>query len=101
MQCITDVQTAAHAPHMHVLIGETAFTIPGSVPDEDTKAKAIVAEMLEFAANPYVDGVSYANVDECDFYPSGFFMGGCLVDSVGKKLPAYEALRALARADYR
>lgn len=100
-QCIADVQAAAHAPGMHVLIGETAFTIPGSVPDESAKAKAIVAEMEEFAANPDVDGVSYANVDECDSYPNGFFKGGCLVDSLGKKLPAYDALRALARSEYR
>lgn len=101
LQCIADIQAAAHAPGMHVLIGETAFTIPGSVPDEATKARAIVAEMEEFAADPDVDGVSYANVDECDSYKSGFFVGGCLVDSLGKKLPAYDALRTLARAEYR
>jgi hypothetical protein len=100
MQCITDIQAAAGDPAMHVLIGETAFTIPGSVPDEATKAKAIVDAMQQFAANRFVDGVSYANVDECDSYPSGFFMGGCLVDSIGKKLPAYDALRSLATAAY-
>jgi hypothetical protein len=100
MQCIADIQTAAGAPGMHVLIGEAAFTIPGSVPDEATKAKAVTDAMQQFAANRFVDGVSYANVDECDSYASGFFMGGCLVDSVGKKLPAYDALRSLATTAY-
>jgi hypothetical protein len=82
---------------MHVLIGETAFMVPGTVPDEATKAIAVVEAMKLFAADPLIDGVNYANVDECDLYPSGPFVGGCLVDSLGTKLPAYAALQALAK----
>lgn len=95
MQCIADVQHAAHAP-VHVIVGETVFTIPGSVPDEATKATAIVSALKAFAANPYVDGVNYANVDDCGLYPSGIFAGGCIVDMSGRKLPGYAALKALA-----
>jgi hypothetical protein len=101
MQCVADVQKATHAASMHILIGEFAFTVPGSVPDEATKATAVVGAMKQFAQLPLVDGVNYANVDECDLYPSGFFSGGCLVDSVGNKLPAYTALQALADKYYR
>ena len=100
MQCISDVQKATHAPNMHVLIGETAYLVPGSVPDEATKATATVELMKLFAAIPLIDGVNYANVDECDLYPSGFFMGGCLVDSTGTILPAYTALQSLAMKYY-
>jgi hypothetical protein len=101
MQCVADVQKATHAAQMHVLIGEMAFTVPGSVPDEATKATAVVEAMQQFAQLPLVDGVNYANVDECDLYPSGFFSGGCLLDSVGNKLPAYAALQTLAAKYYR
>ena len=55
---------------VHALIGENGYFVPGSVPDEATKAKAIVAAFRTFAANRYVDGVNYANVDECDLYAS-------------------------------
>jgi hypothetical protein len=56
--------------------------------------------MQRFAADPLIDGVNYANVDECDLYPTGFFVGGCLVDSIGTKLPAFTALQKLARDAY-
>jgi hypothetical protein len=100
MQCISDIQAATHKPSIHVLIGETAYLIPASVPDEATKAKAVVELMNKFAAIPSIDGVNYANVDECDLYPSGYFVGGCLVDSLGNELPAYTALQQLARKDF-
>jgi hypothetical protein len=99
LRCIDAVRSAAHAP-VHILIGETVYVVPGSVPDEATKAKATVAELGAFAAIPYVDGVNYANVDECDMYSSGYFVGGCLIDSLGKKLPAYTALQALAQSAF-
>jgi hypothetical protein len=97
LQCIDDVRRAAHAP-IHVIIGETVYVVPGSVPDEVTKAKATVAAFEAFARNPYVDGANYANIDECDLYPSGYFVGGCLIDSIGTKLPAYSALQSLAKS---
>ena len=97
--CLEDVRSAAHSP-IHLLIGESVYTVPGAVANESVKAKAIVAEMKTFAALSYVDGVNYANIDECDLYPTGYFSGGCLVDSIGTKLPAYEALRNLAALEY-
>jgi hypothetical protein len=100
MQCVTDMQTAAHAP-VHVLIGETAYMVPANVPNETVKATAIVAEMTTFAGNKYVDGANYANVDECDLYPSGYFVGGCIVDSLNNRLPGYAALKTLATTAYR
>jgi hypothetical protein len=99
-QCVTAVRTAAGQSALHVLIGETAFMVPSTVPTEAVKATAVVAEMEMFAADPNIDGVNYANVDECAFYPSGPFFGGCLVNTSGVKLPAYGALAALAAADY-
>jgi hypothetical protein len=99
LQCILDIQTAAHA-RVHFLIGETVYLVPRSVPDEATKADAIVAELKAYAANPFVDGVNYANVDECDLYPSGYFANGCIIDSLGNKLPGYAALKALAAASF-
>lgn len=99
MQCVADIQHAAHAP-IHVIIGETVYTVPGSVRDENIKATAVVAALETFARNPAVDGVNYANIDECDLYPDGYFVGGCLVDSIGKRLPAYDALRKLATSSY-
>ena len=100
MQCISDIQAATHNPALHILIGETAYLVPASVPDEATKAKAIVDLMNIFAQIPLVDGVNYANVDECDLYPTGYFVGGCLVDSIGTTLPAYTALQSLAAKYY-
>lgn len=100
VRCSEVIREAAHDPALHILIGETAFLVPATVPDEAAKAIATVDEMKKFAADPLVDGVSYANVDECDFYPSGFFMGGCLVDSLGNRLPAFTALRTLATSAY-
>jgi hypothetical protein len=99
-QCVVAVQTAAHAPDLHVLIGETAFMIPRTIPDEATKAVATVQAMQRFAAYKQVDGVNYANVDECDLYPSGPFVAGCLIDSLGHKLPAYGALAAVAKKSF-
>jgi hypothetical protein len=99
MQCLEDIRAAAQAP-IHFIIGETAYFVPSSVPDEATKAKATVAEFEAFARVPYIDGANYANVDECDLYPSGYFVGGCIVDSIGNKLPAYDALQKLAHAAF-
>jgi hypothetical protein len=99
MQCAEDIRAAAQAP-IHLIVGETGYPVPGAVPDEATKAKATVAEFETFARAPYVDGASYANIDECDLYPSGYFVGTCLVDSLGTKLPAFGALQALAKAEY-
>ena len=99
MQCITAIQNAAHAP-IHVIIGETVYTVPGSVPDEATKAAAAVAEMNTFSASSIIDGASWSNVDECASYPTGFFSDGCLVDVSGNKLPAYSALSAQAAASF-
>lgn len=99
LQCIDDIRQAAHAP-IHILIGETVYVVPGSVPNEATKAKATLAEFEAFARIPYVDGANYANVDECDMYASGYFVGGCLVDALGAKLPAYSALQGLAKSTF-
>jgi hypothetical protein len=99
LQCIVDVQTAAHAK-LQTLISETVYTVPGSVPDEATKAAATVAAFKAFATDTYVDGVSYANVDECALYSSGFFFDGCLIDQQNTKLPAFAALQSLAQANY-
>jgi hypothetical protein len=99
MQCVTDVENAAQAP-IHVLISETVYTVPGSVPDEATKALAVVAAFTAFAGNPTVDGVNYANVDECALYPTGYFSGGCIITTSGQTLPAYTALQQLAAASY-
>jgi hypothetical protein len=95
MQCVTDVEAAAGAP-IHVLISETVYTVPGSVPDEQTKALATVAAFTAFANNPTVDGVLYSNVDECALYPSGYFENGCLIDTSGNHLPAWNALQWFA-----
>jgi hypothetical protein len=95
MQCITDIESAAQVP-IHVLISESGYFVPGSVPDEATKATAVVAEFTAFAADPTVDGASYGNVDECGLYTGGYFAGGCLIDTSGIKLPAYDSLQWLA-----
>ena len=95
MQCVTDIETAAQAP-IHVLISETVYPVPAFVPDEQTKASAVVAAFTAFAANSTVDGVAYANVDECALYPSGYFFDGCLIDTSGNHLPAWDALQWLA-----
>jgi hypothetical protein len=100
LQCVRDIEDAAQAP-IHVLVGETVYTVPGSVPNEAVKALAIVAELTAFAADRSIDGVSYANVDECAIYPTGYFSGGCLVDASGKRLPAFTALQTLAGRYFR
>ena len=91
MQCVTDIETVSQTAH--VLISETVYTVPGSVPNEQAKADASVAEFRAFAANPTIDGALYANVDECASYPSGYFANGCLVDTSGNHLPAWNALQ--------
>jgi len=95
MQCVTAIQAAAQAP-IHVLISETVYPVPAAVPDEATKAQAVDAAFSAFSTNPTVDGVLYADVDECALYPSGYFAGGCLIDTAGNQLPAYTALQWLA-----
>ena len=95
MQCVSDIETAASGP-IHVLISESMYGIPSFVPDEHTKALAVVAEMTAYAANPSIDGVSYANVDECALYPSGAFTNACLIDTSEVQLPAYGALQWFA-----
>jgi hypothetical protein len=100
LRSVADIRKAAHAPGLHILIGETGFFVPASVPDEAAKATATVEALQLFASDPLIDGVNYANVDECGFYPSGYFAGGCLVDALDRRLPAYAALRALAARSY-
>ena len=100
LQCVTDIRTAAGNASLHVLIGETAFMVTSTVPDETTKALAVVAAMNLFATDANIDGVNYANVDECALYPTGAFAGGCLIDTTGAQLPAYGALSALAAASF-
>jgi hypothetical protein len=100
LQCVTDIIAAAGAP-IHILISETVYPVTGYVPDEATKALAVVSDFTTFAADPSIDGVSYANVDECALYPSGFFLGGCLISISKEILPAYTALQQLATASYR
>jgi hypothetical protein len=92
MQCVKDVEAAAGSP-VHVLISETVYNVPGSVPDEQAKADAAVAEFAAFSNDPTIDGALYANVDECGLYPSGYFSGGCLIDTYGNYLPAWNALQ--------
>jgi hypothetical protein len=100
MQCVADIRSAANAP-VHILISETVYAVPGSVPDEATKAQAVDAEFETFAADPAIDGAAYGNIDECAIYPSGYFAGGCLVDKEGKRLPAFGALQALTAKYFR
>jgi hypothetical protein len=99
MQCISAVQQAAHA-NVHVIISETVYPVPADVPDSATQAAAVVAELQTYANDPYIDGVSYADVDECALYPTGYFAGGCLIDESNNRLPAYYALAALAQAGF-
>jgi hypothetical protein len=99
MQCVTDIEKAAGG-NVHALISETEYTVPGNVPDEQTKASATVAEFTAFAANPTIDGVLYANVDECGLYPSGYFFDGCLMSTAGVDLPAWSALQWLAGSHF-
>jgi hypothetical protein len=99
MQCVADIIAASGAP-IHVLISESGYLVPATVPDEATKAQAVVAAFTAFAANPSVDGVNYANVDECALYTGTYFAGGCLIDQNGVPLPAYGALQWLASRQF-
>jgi hypothetical protein len=96
MHCVTDVIAATGNTNTHVLIGETVYPVPADVSTEQLKATATVAAYTAFAANPLVDGVVYANVDECALYTSGYFEGGCLIDTSNTQLPAYAALKSMA-----
>jgi hypothetical protein len=58
----------------------------------------VVAEFTACAANPPIDGVSYADVDECASYATSIFANGCLIGTAGQILPAYTALQQLAAA---
>jgi hypothetical protein len=99
LQCVADIQSAAGAP-VHVLISESVYAIPENVPDEATKALAVVADMTALAGLSSVDGVAYADVDECPLYVGTAFQNGCLINASGQQLPAYGALEALATADF-
>jgi hypothetical protein len=59
----------------------------------------VVSEFMTLAADPDVDGVSYANIDECAIY-SGFWAGSCLIADDGTQLPAYGALQQLAGSSF-
>jgi hypothetical protein len=83
-----------------VLISESVYSIPESVPDEATKALAVVADMTALAGLGSVDGVAYADVDECALYVGTAFQNGCLINAPGQQLSAYGALEALATADF-
>jgi hypothetical protein len=98
MACVTAVEVAANV--FHVLISESVYTVPGSVPTEAAKALAVVGELQAYAANSTIDGVLYANVDECALYTTGFFSGGCLINTAGQILPAYTALATLANSEF-
>ena len=100
MQCVAAIRSAANAPALHLLISETEYMVPATVPDEATKAVATVAAMNLFAQDLNIDGAAYANVDECSEYPSGTFAGGCLINVNGSPLPAYTALQTLAHASF-
>ncbi len=98
MQCITDLQNAAHAPTMKMLVNESGFFVPNSVPDEATKAIAITQAWTAFSNDPYIVGATYNNVDECAAVAGGYFENGCLIDTSGNILPGYTALQTLAHS---
>ena len=99
MQCISDIQKATGQSSTHILISETVYTVTGSAPSEQAKADAITGEMALFAGIPTIDGVAYANIDECADY-SGFFANGCLIDMAGNHLPAWNALQWMATQNF-
>jgi hypothetical protein len=99
VRCISAIQTAA-AAKVHVLISESVYPIPASVPDEQTKANAVIAEFAALSPYSSVDGLSYGNVDECALYPPGAWYDGCLITTGGQQLPAYTALQNIALADF-
>jgi hypothetical protein len=96
--CINAIQAAANSPHIHVLISESVYPVPSTVPNEQTKAAAVLTEFSVLSPHSSVDGVSYANVDECALYaPGSYWSGGCLVDESGNDSPAYTALQTVAQ----
>jgi hypothetical protein len=100
LACLTNIQTAAHAPNLHLLIGETSYMVTSTVPSESAKSIAVTSMMQMLAAQPYIDGASYANVDECALYPTGYYSGGCLINTAGVRLPAYGTLASLAKSAF-
>jgi hypothetical protein len=95
VSCLKALQTAAGAS-VHFIISETVYAVPSSVPDAATQALAVVAGMNAYKPYSSVDGVSYANIDECALYVGTIFAGGCIVDTNQNRLPAYGALEAWA-----
>ncbi|GAC1306398.1 MAG: hypothetical protein NVSMB19_18510 [Vulcanimicrobiaceae bacterium] len=93
--CLSDLQGASGDPFLPLMIGETAVTWPGMVPDAATQALAAPAELKALAAAPGVRYIDYANIDECALYPSGYFMNGCIVDATGAHVPAWQAVHAV------
>ncbi|GAC1306396.1 MAG: hypothetical protein NVSMB21_09100 [Vulcanimicrobiaceae bacterium] len=97
LQCIPDIQHASGKANLPIMIGETAVTWPGMVPDEEAQASFAPAALRAMAAMPGVRYINYANLDECALYPSGYFMNGCIVDKDDVRVPAWRAVRAVFR----
>ena len=89
--CLADLRAAAGAP-VPVMVGETAVTWPGMVPDAATQAIAAPVVLRALAAAPGVRYINYANLDECALYPSGYFMNGCIVDVNNAHVPAWQGV---------
>ncbi len=58
----------------------------------------MTSEFTVLSTHSSVDGVSYANVDECALYPTGYWSGGCLISTSNQQLPAYGTLESIAQA---
>ena len=87
MQCITDIRTASGSPNLHILISETVYLVPSTVPDEQTKADAVVQAFSTLSADPNIDRVRVRQRrGGCALY-SDYFAGGCLIDASGNQLP--------------
>lgn len=90
--CVSAVETAAGST-VPIMLGEFVQTYPGQVPNEQTKDTSIIEQLQLFTADPRIKYISYANVDECGLYPSGYFMNGCLIDTSNVRLPSWYATR--------
>jgi hypothetical protein len=88
--CLDDVETAA-GQSVPLDIGETVITWPGFVADAATAGLATTTNLAQLKAYPQVKFINWANVDECDAYPSGYFMNGCLIDLNHHETPQYVA----------
>ena len=97
--CLTAVQTAAGAK-IHLLISESVYPVSSAEPTEEMKAQAVSYDFAMLSHYSSVDGVSYANVDECAFYPTGTWSGGCLIDVDDNVLPAYKTLQSIAATSF-